>query len=297
MSNQFEIFEVPDDAAEASEQMGSRFKFWFHHPQLKKCLFKEVRSNTGEDWSEKVAAELAALLGLPHANYDLAIWQGKHGVISHNLLSNDTALIHGNDILAGRVSNYPRGQAYGVSQHTLSAVLDALRLTGLKPPLNWNLPSGITEAVSVFVGYLLLDAWISNGDRHHENWGFVIQMPEGIPHLAPTYDHASCLGRELSDKNRCKRLQSQTVKSYVEKSRSAIYKDSSDRHAMLTFDLFKAIAHTYPVSAKIWLEQLAKVTIQDVESIFGQIPPHRISSVAVEFGLKILEINQIRLLK
>lgn len=65
MSNQFPIFEVPEDAAEAEEAMGSRFKFWFHDPDLGNCLFKQVRFNTGEDWSEKIAAELAELLGLP----------------------------------------------------------------------------------------------------------------------------------------------------------------------------------------------------------------------------------------
>lgn len=65
MSNQFQIIEVPDDAAESEEAMGSKFKFWFKHQDLGKCLFKQVRPNTGEDWSEKVAAELAELLGLP----------------------------------------------------------------------------------------------------------------------------------------------------------------------------------------------------------------------------------------
>jgi hypothetical protein len=65
---------------------------------------------------------------------------------------------------------------------------------------------------------------------------------------------------------------------------------------MLTFDLFQAIAHKYPKSAQIWLDQLANVHIQAVKSIFRQIPAHRISPVAVEFSLKMLEINQLRLL-
>jgi hypothetical protein len=296
MSNQFPIFEVPEDAAEAEEAMGSRFKFWFNHPDLGNCLFKQVRFNTGEDWSEKIAAELAELLGLPHANYELAAWRGHHGVISTNFLPKLTALIHGNDILAGVVSSYPRSQTYSVSQHTLDVVLEALTRPGLKLPFDWSPPAGITEPVSTFVGYLLLDAWICNGDRHHENWGFVVQLPEGIPHLAPTYDHASCLGRELLDAKRQERIQNQTVKQYTERSRSAFYHQTSDRRAMLTFDLFQVIAHKYPKSAQIWLNQLANIHIQAVKSIFRQIPAHRISSVAVEFSLKMLEINQLRLL-
>lgn len=296
MSNQFQIFEVPEDAAESEEAMGSRFKFWFHHPVLKTCLFKQVRFNTGEDWSEKIAAELAELLRLPHANYELATWREHYGVISTNFLSKGTALIHGNDILAGIVSSYPRNQTYSVSHHTLDVALDALMRPGLKLPLGWSPSIGITEAISVVVGYLMLDAWISNGDRHHENWVFVVQLPDGIPHLAPTYDHASCLGRELRDVKRQNYLQSQTVANYVAKSRSAFYHQSSDRRAMLTFDLFRVIAHKYSASAKIWLDNLATIPIESINSIFERVPAHRISSVAAEFGLKMLEINQHRLL-
>ena len=36
--------------------------------------------------------------------------------------------------------------------------------------------------------------------------------------------------------------------------------------------------------------------MQDVESIFRQIPEARISTVAVDFSLKMLEINKKRLL-
>jgi hypothetical protein len=297
MSNQFPIFEVPVDAAEAEEAMGTKFKFWFQHPELGNCLFKQARSNTGEDWAEKIAAELAQLLGLPHASYELAAWQGQPGIISPSFLPKNTALIHGNDILAGLASSYPRYQGYRLSQHTITIVLEALRSRGLQLPLNWRPPTGIAEAVSTFIGYLLLDAWVGNGDRHHENWGFVVQLPQGIPHLAPTYDHASCLGRELLDAKRQEKLQQQTVKQYAERSRSAFYQQESDRRAMLTFDVFAAIARQYSQSAKIWLNQLAKISLQEVKDLLQQIPNSRISLVALEFGYQMLEINRSRLLR
>ncbi len=297
MSDQFPIFDVPMDAAEAEEAMGTKFKFWFQHPELGNCLFKQARSNTGEDWAEKVAAELAQLLGLPHASYELATWQSQPGVISPSFLPPNTALIHGNDILAGLVSSYPRDQGYRLSQHTITIVLEALRSPGLQLPLTWTPPADITEAIPTFVGYLLLDAWIGNGDRHHENWGFVIRLPEGIPCLAPTYDHASCLGRELLDTKRQERIEGQTVKQYAEKSRSAFYQHESERRSMLTFDVFTAIAHNYRWSAKIWLNQLAQISLQEVETLFNRIPTSRISPTALEFGYQMLEINRSRLLR
>jgi hypothetical protein len=57
-------------------------------------------------------------------------------------------------------------------------------------PINGIPPEGIQKAVDVFVGYLLLDAWIGNGDRHHENWGIVrmktASNSEETEHKAPT---------------------------------------------------------------------------------------------------------------
>lgn len=297
MSSQFPIVEVPLDAAEAEEAMGTKFKFWFQHPELGNCLFKQARSNTGEDWAEKIAAELAQLLSLPHATYELATWQGQPGIISPSFLPKNTALIHGNDILAGLVSSYPRSQGYRLSQHTMTIVLEALRRPGLQLPLNWTPPTGIAEAISAFIGYLLLDAWIGNGDRHHENWGFVVQQPRGTPHLAPTYDHASCLGRELLDTKRQQRIQSGAVRQYAEKSRSAFYQQESDRQTLLTFDVFAAIAYDYPRSAAIWLDQLAQIPLQEVKALLTRIPNSRISPIALEFGYQMLEINRSRLMR
>ncbi|MEL7142276.1 MAG: hypothetical protein AAFY33_05670 [Cyanobacteria bacterium J06643_4] len=193
MSRYFPIFEVQADAAQEQEAMGTKPKFWFTHSSLGQCLFKQARPNTGEDWSEKIAAELAGLLGLPYAKQELAIWREHPGTVSLLMVPEQGALILGNDILAGMVSNYPRSQRYNVSEHTLDIVWQAISNPVLKCPLGWEPPEGVTTAVDTFTGYLLLDTWIGNTDRHHENWGF-IETVDGSTHLSPTYDHASCLG-------------------------------------------------------------------------------------------------------
>jgi len=83
----FPIVEVPDEAPDFPEPVGTKQKFRFQdheaHAGLSEahdCLFKEGRPNTGDDWSEKAASELCELIGLPHARYDLAIWKGRRGV-------------------------------------------------------------------------------------------------------------------------------------------------------------------------------------------------------------------------
>jgi hypothetical protein len=297
MGDFFPIIEVPSDAARAEEAMGSKSKFWYNDADFGDCLFKRSRPNTGEDWSEKVAAELCQALGLPHAFYELAIWNGQPGTISPNLLPDKTALVHGNEILANLVSSYPKSESYNVSQHTLTLVLRAVSQSGVRLPLNWQPPPGIDSAVGTFIGYLMLDAWIGNGDRHHENWGFVIPLTGGIPNLAPTYDHAACLGRELLDSKRLQRLTQHTVQTYAERSRSAFYRQEGDSKPLLTFDVFAIVARDYSRSAALWLEQLAMISPAQVHALLHWIPTNRISPIALEFAQQMLDINRSRLLR
>ena len=78
MSAPFPILEIASSMRGDVEQLGSKPKFWFKY-QGENWLFKEARENTGEDWSEKVASEVASLLGLPTHHADLAVWEGRRG--------------------------------------------------------------------------------------------------------------------------------------------------------------------------------------------------------------------------
>lgn len=299
MHNEFPVIVVTKEAYELSknETMGSKYKFWFEHEELGRCLYKQVRPNLGEDWAEKVATQLCELLGLPHAVYELAeTWEGNRGVVSPYFLPEGGTLVHGNELLTPIVPNYPTFLTYGASQHIIDIVLRVIEADHVNLPIGWTAPSGLQTAVEVFVGYLLLDAWIGNGDRHHENWGVVRNKTASTSretvHLAPTYDHASCLGRNLSDEQR----QKCSVQAYVNKCFSAFYSSVDDIKPLKTFDVFYRVAHRYPEAAQVWLERLRSVSRANTLEIFSRIPSARISSIAAEFAQKILELNQHRLL-
>lgn len=164
-------------------------------------------------------------------------------------------------------------------------------------PRHWIPPAGVSNAEETFVGYLLLDALIGNSDRHHENWAFV--SLNGKTYLAPTYDHASCLGGNETDETRERRLTTKdkgfSVQVFVTKCRSALYAKDSDQKPLKTFDAFLEARQRYPNAANIWLEHLNKVSNNDILGLFQRIPTERISKTAIEFAQKILEINQRRL--
>lgn len=299
MSNDFPILIVTQPAYETSsnETLGSKYKFWFHHPELGHCLYKQNRINLGEDWAEKVASELCELLGLPHAVYELAsTWKGDRGVISLDFLPQGGTLVHGNELLASIVPNYPTSSTYGVSQHTIDLVLDLIANESVRLPFEWIPPPDIQTAVDVFVGYLLLDAWIGNGDRHHENWGIVRiktdSHSEETEYLAPTYDHASSLGRDLSDEKR----QQRPVQSYADKCFSAFYSRVEDTKPLKTFDMFSRVANRYPRTADVWLATLENISRSNIIDIFNRINSSRISPAASHYAQEILEINKKKLL-
>src|SRR5207244_10835725 len=76
------------------------------------------------------------------------------------------------ELLAERDPTYERAGARFVRtrQHTIDAVAGVVGAPDVLIPFGWVAPAGVTSPLDVFAGYLLLDAWIGNADRHHENW-------------------------------------------------------------------------------------------------------------------------------
>lgn len=308
MAELYPIHEVPLDAPLNWEQMGSKEKFWFQDPQWGKCLFKTARDGTGEDWAEKVVAELCALLGLPHATYDLARWNGKRGVVSPRFVPSGAALIHGNELLGFIHEDYPRtapgDRAFcRVPQHTVGRVLGVLSNSRVHLPDGWSAPEGIRTAPEVFTGYLLLDAWVGNTDRHHENWGFIAvrtaEEPHVRLHLAPTFDHASSLARELGDEQRAARMSSadkrQSAAAYASRARSALFRAETDRNPLGTLEAFLAAARRFPEAATRWVEILGRIQEPEIRAIFDRVPGAILSAVASAFGLALLSFNGSRI--
>lgn len=295
----YPIIEIPDNAPELPEQQGTKTKYWIHLDN-KHYLFKIGRENTGENWAEVVACALCELLGLPHAHYDFAVWKQQKGVISKNIVPIDARLIMGNELLSEFYKSYPFESKRKVQDHTLGRIFALLSITSIQLPSEWTAPSTIiSNAIDVFLGYLLLDTWIANQDRHHENWG-VISCEKQI-YLAPTYDHAASMGQNEKDAKRHELLttrdKNRHVSHYITKARSAIYAKKSDNKPMLTLDAFRQFGQKRPDAAKFWLQRLSSISAQQCETVFMKIPETEITKKTIEFSLKLLELNKERLLE
>lgn len=291
----YSIINIPQFEPTQLEQLGTKSKFWYWDENKVSTLFKQGRPNTGENWAEKISCEICASLDLPHAHYEFAEWGGKEGVISPSFVPKGGRLILGNELLGTIIEEYEKEKRYLARQHTVSRVIAIASSKVIDVPKEYQVHEHIRNAADVFAGYLMLDALISNQDRHHENWGLLIV--KGNLSLAPTFDHASSLGRNESDDKRRDILttndKGRNIESYVKRAKSAFFKNSASIKPLSTIDAFTEVVKLCPESAKFWIEQLENI---DFEYIINEVPETLISDIGREFALEILVTNKQRLL-
>jgi hypothetical protein len=286
----YPVITIADDLAEVPETLGTKEKFWIRlEGQLH--LLKFGREGTGEDWAEKVACELCSLLELPHAHYELADLGGKSCVISPSMIEEGARLVLGNELINRVTRQYDGTATYHQREHTVSRVLASLA--------TFTAPN-YADTWKTFSGYLMLDAWIGNTDRHHENWGLIIDKDQKI-RLAPTFDHASSLGRELTDQVRTARMETKderySVAAFALKARSALYNDPTDKRPLSPFDAFTVAARPVRAGALELLDRLGAVSSDDVNQILQKMPATHVSDPAKQFAAQLLSVNRERLLE
>lgn len=309
----YPIFPVERPEMQQYEPMGSKPKFWyFDSKQKRRWLFKYPRVNsgvtTGEDWAEKIGCEVAELLDLPHARVELAKCEGKRGTISEDFTDSAKrgALVHGNELLVQLDTSYPAtGEYYKGSEHTIDNIVAVLLRSSVTLPTGWVVLEAGQGPVDLFLGYLMLDALIGNTDRHHENWGVLVQSIGGTRRveLAPTFDHASSLGREIEDErvmrflNGSSKHTSPSVETYANKARSAIYRDSQERRPLSTLDAFDCFSSRAQKGKSVWLDKLSQIEDDSLRAVVERVPPAILGDNAREFACRVLLYNKSRLLE
>lgn len=219
----------------ASEPGGDERKRWFHAPEASPYvghwLFKPRTEKTlvlsrarqargespdvlvsGEDWAEKVGYELAVQVGVPAAATELArvipLGESTHvrGSMSRDMRRPGWSWAPGASLLAEADDDFDSDTCVG---HTLRAVRDVLTGAAITGPVGTDYADW--PAFDVWVGYLVLDAWIANTDRHAHNWGLLQDQATGATYLGPSFDHGSALAAVEMERNRASRVDDGSV--------------------------------------------------------------------------------------
>lgn len=278
----------PAFAPESIESLGSKEKFWFQLPDAAggtDWLFKYPRPDTGEHWAEKIAAEVAGLLGISCARVELADCQGRRGSVSKSFTTAGKGLVHGNELLEILLGDYDPEKRYHQSRHTLGNVLETLADYG-------------PDCRRQFADYLLLDALIGNTDRHHENWGWLIDLAtaDGAGELAPSFDHAASLGRELVAVRRDRILAENRVGAYAERGRGGIYWSEQDSRSPSPLELLRRAVAAYPQFFRPGLAKLSTLDAGNILAIVSRIPTDWMSAPQRDFAVALMRytLEQLR---
>lgn len=287
----FSIRKVTGEMILQDEQLGTKDKYWCRfpdRPEGEKWLLKLPRLELGkaEHLAEKIACEVAKVMKVPCAEVELAEYEGQRGTVSRNMVPLRRALVHGNEIIAGRVTGYDPERKRRTSDHTWERIVEAIRAV-----CDDHCESDLEQ----FAGYVVLDALVGNTDRHHENWGFLRRERAGRVdyRLAPSFDHASSLGREMQDARRQRLLsEGQLEQRYLRHAPGGIYLKDSVEHAVPPIVLVETLATKHPRLFLPWLQRVPDVTDEAVCAILQRIPTGWITAAQAEFAAAVINVSR-----
>jgi len=302
----YPIFKIEPEHVLEQEQLGTKDKFWFRGIGIdgkddSEWLFKEPTEGTGQHWAEKIAYEIARIMRIVVPTVELANFEGIKGTATLSFTkTNRYELYHGNQVLHGFDSNYEQTKRFRHKSHTVERIFDAIQASFIDTKAS-------RRACSQMASYLILDALICNVDRHHENWGLVRKRKgEGwLGRLAPSFDHASSLGRELNDidskQNRERYLRELGVAKYVERGRSPIFVTGDETHGLAPIKLVESCLEIETLSGffKEGLELLDYLSPEKFERVIAALPADWMSDLAKEFAITLLietlgQLNHLR---
>ena len=293
--NRYTIVQLHRESLVRPETMGSKRKLWCRITDGQsvpggRWLFKFPQAGTGQHWAEKIASTVAAQLEISHATVRLACFEGEKGSICRSFLSAGQDLRHGNELLGAQIEDYDPDKKFGQSDHTLDNIWHVLE----RSPWDARVHARAKEQ---FAEYLVLDALIGNTDRHHENWGTVLTV-EGATRsiaLAPSFDHASSLGRELLASRRDRLISQGQVGSYVERGRGGIYWEALERHAPSPLELVRLGARREPALFRRALAKVEQIAAGSLKQAVERVPESWMGPTAREFAIQLMSYTSRRL--
>lgn len=254
----------------------------------------------GEDWSEVVSTAIGVELGIPCAETRLCVRDGRRGSLSRNVAESGQDLVVGTlwmeDVApeteggSGRPPG-PEPEPMKREGHSLDRISRALESVAAPPTFAGP---RATPAFDVFAGYLLLDALIANQDRHSENWAVLVPSTKGgVTLLAPSFDHASSLGFNLSDVQRANVI-ARGIGTWAKRGRATRFEHTS-RPPTLVEHAARAISMCTQTGRDWWTMKLASA---DFTELFDTVESHDVdgmSDSAVTFARYLVDENLRRI--
>lgn len=248
----FSFWQEYDGTLEGS---GRSEKIWLINPDTGQTgLFKFKKdASTTDHVSECIAYDLANLIGIPCAKFEVGLYNGREGSISYNIVDNkEETLMEGVYCISLQYNHF--------DTETLmdSETKDKYSLEMIKKALD---PLGLFYD---FLPVCIFDFLIGNTDRHQSNWA-IIKKDKKV-RLSPLYDNSSSLCAYIAESKINQYLGNDLMlwKSLIDtKSKSIIRIYCRDTKQPTHLEVVKYIHQNYLEQTVDIVKKIEKVLTED----------------------------------
>lgn len=307
--------DVSDWAVVQVEKAATSVATWLEEPATgdrwlhKDTVIPGTGLEQGEDWSEVISSRVGSAMSIPCAETRLCLRAGRRGSLSRNIRPPAHSLYNGYVLLdeCEEVTDYfphiegvpgvdPLRPEVKRPGHRIDNIKKAL--SAARPPTAFSGPSEL-DAFDLFAGYLLFDALVANRDRHEQNWAMLVPDLLTKPvRLAPSYDHASSLGYNLTNEARLRELSRDGGISRWAAGGTAWrfeHTGSAKRAESLVSLAARAVAECSSDGAMFWRETMNDLNLDDLLTSVRGSAVAEMSEEASTFACELLEHNLRRL--
>ena len=245
---------------------GSRKKILAINNKQEIAMFKYEREDydCSEACSEKIAYEIAKVLGYACAKIELAIDDaGKIGVLNY-YFSDRFSAPHTDIVAYLNKDTNERKNYYTISN--IKSVLDDIDVDLFKD----------------FIKIMIFDALIGEQDRHEENWG--ITEKQGKSFISPLYDNGDSLLREFKNYANAQKYYAgiKDFDAYIVRSQTLIYKEDN-KSKYKHFELIKYLYDNFPHYIIPEINNLKKLTDEIIKELVNKIPDELLTKEHKEY--------------